>query len=112
MHGLSRVYVAKISHPTNTGTHELGHRRPTPKLILAAAGPIRSLLENRNTQEAWNEAVRGGAMRNKTYLCFRADTVSTIDPDVLGHAITLLVEIDVLHELDWISAMEWQIKGA
>jgi len=51
-------------------------------------------------------------MRNKTYLCFRADTVSTIDPDVLGHAITLLVEIDVLHELDWISAMEWQIKGA
>jgi len=51
-------------------------------------------------------------MRNKTYLCFRADTVTTVDPDVLGHAITFLVEIHVLHELDWISAMEWQIKGA
>ena len=50
------------------------------------------------------EAVRGGNEQN-TYLGFRANTILAIDPDVLGHAVALLVEIHVLHELESKSTM-------
>ena len=45
----------------------------------------------------------GGSKQN-TYLGLRANTVGAINPDVLGHAVTLLVKTHVLHELETKSA--------
>ena len=58
------------------------------------------------------EAVRGGNERN-TDLGFRANTVLAIDPNVLGHAVALLFEIHVFHELESRSAMgklQWKLR--
>lgn len=40
-------------------------------------------------------------MKQNTYLGLGANTVCAINPDVLGHARALLVEIHVLHELEF-----------
>lgn len=50
------------------------------------------------------EAVRGGSEQN-TDLGFRANTVLAIDPNVLGHAVALLIKIHVFQELESKSAM-------